>query len=86
MLIFKWYYIYNYVEKKEKMEELVFDEKFLKIYLNKKSSYLRLVWIGFVSDKNYQLSLDSALEFVKDHGLLAWIADLKDMKVISIEN
>ena len=60
----------------------ILNEPFLSINHSPSQDLIILRWSGYADAANYRRGLDAALEFVKEHRVKRWLADLRNMHAI----
>ncbi|PLX02567.1 MAG: hypothetical protein C0595_10290 [Marinilabiliales bacterium] len=63
-----------------------FDEDYLEIHWNENGKYVLMMWKGFAQGDSYRLGLNKGLELIESKKSNCWLADLREMKVLSLED
>lgn len=63
-----------------------FNEDFLEIHYNDEDKYVLMKWKGFVHGDSFRLGLNKGLELIVMKKSSRWLADLRNMKVLSLED
>ena len=63
-------------------ERIVLQEPYLRIGHDQGHDLIHLVWNGYAPSGAYRKGLDTALEYVLEHGITRWLADLRQMGAI----
>lgn len=53
------------------------------MYLSKDADYVKLGWNGFVAGDKYRSGVELALKFIEENDLIGWIADLREMRILT---
>jgi len=74
---------YGGMEERDRGRDVVLaDEPFLWMGHSPVDRLLHLEWRGHATSEQYRRSLDFALDFVSEHGVRFWLADLRAMTAI----
>ncbi|EPG73219.1 methyl-accepting chemotaxis protein signaling domain protein [Leptospira fainei serovar Hurstbridge str. BUT 6] len=72
-------------ERDDRTYELQFRSEIGSVYYVKKQELLEVVWTPRYSDEKYKEILSTALDSVKRHGISRWMADTRQIGIISPE-